>query len=136
MYFRQQSLPSPAALFRLTTEESPVRERNGADILAQHGLAVNVPLQMPVTPRIEVWETADGAWWLDQLAQDLSTPDYSIATYAAEHQIQAFANNETTAFLGTEIAQQLVTRNSPIHQGKQLKPKLVLFDVFWPVLRT
>ena len=122
MYERQQLLPHPRALFAIKTGGSPVRGRNGADIFAQHGLKVNIPALRPVTPGIEVWETEDGHWWLEDLARELSTPEYSIANFAAEHGPQGFANNENTKTLGIAIAQQFITSNRPAHEGEHRKP--------------
>ena len=69
-------------------------------MVALHVLAVNVPMLRPTTPEIEVWETADGAWWLGDMAKELSIPEYNIANSAAEHKTMDLANNESTESLG------------------------------------
>ena len=122
MYDRQQLLPHSPALFRITTADSPVRGRTGADIFAHHGLEVNIPALRPITPGIEVWETEDGHGWLEDSARELSTPEYSIANFAAECGNMAHADNESTESLGLAMAQQFIIANKPAHQGTRRKP--------------
>ena len=118
LYSREVITSPPEALYRLTTVGSPVRGVYGADIVAQHGLRVNLPLRS-YKPSIEVWETEEGEWWQDEVARDLSTEQYSIACYAFEHNTKSLANSRTTFNIARAIAQQLwVPVRRSQHLGK------------------
>lgn len=107
LYTAEELLPPPKAMFRITTPRSPQRGLHGADIVAQHGLCVRIPLVREVTPSIKVWETTEGAWWQDELAVALSTQDYSVNCFALQHNTLAIANAANTKTLGVAIAQQI-----------------------------
>ena len=95
LYNAEQLIPPPKAMYKITTAQTPVRGEHGADIVAQHGLCVDLPLMRPISPSIKVWETAEGVWWQDILARAVSKRNYSVNCFALQHDTLALATHRT-----------------------------------------